>query len=216
MIPNPIAIQMGKEPQAASIDFFPEGGSAPFLKPEESLGWFWPYHALRAPEGLYLFLLQLERADLPPPFGFKLVSNWLGHVRNPEDLPQRWIISQRKIPWGNAQRQFGSFVLVKESYCYIFGTVAEWVNGRISWHMILARAPIDRLSDFNSWLFFREGEWGSNVDGAIPSRFTDVRKPSGTLEYAAMQARASRKSPRRPKTSSSLMLPTPAMAILGF
>jgi Domain of unknown function (DUF4185) len=166
MIPNSIAIQMGNEPQAASIDFFPDGGSAPFLKPEESLGWFWPYHALRAPEGLYLFLLQLERADLPPPFGFKLVSNWLGHVRNPEDPPQRWIISQRKIPWGNAQRQFGSFVLVRESYCYIFGTVAESVNGQISWHMILARAPIDRLSDFNSWLFFREGEWIANVDRA--------------------------------------------------
>ena len=111
------AIQMGNEYQALSIDFFPDGGSAPFLNPGEGLGWFWPYHALRAPEGLYFFLLQIERADIPAPFGFRLVSNWLGHVRNPEDSPQRWIISRRKIPWGNAQRQFGSFVLVREGYC---------------------------------------------------------------------------------------------------
>jgi hypothetical protein len=166
MVPNSIAIQMGNEPQAASIDFFPDGGSTPFLKPEEGLGWFWPYHALRTPSGLYFFLLQLERADSSPPFGFRLLSNWLGHVRNPEDLPQRWIFSQRKIPWGNAQRQFGSFVLVKEDTCYIYGTVAERVKGQISWSMILARAPIGRLADFNSWLFFRDGEWIADVDRA--------------------------------------------------
>jgi hypothetical protein len=166
MVPNSIAIQMGNQPQAASIDFFPDGGSAPFLKPEDGLGWFWPYHALRSPEGLYFFLLQLERADLPPPFGFRPVSTWLGHVPNPEDPPQRWIFSQRKIPWGNDQRQFGSFALMKEGHCYIYGTVAELVKGRIRWQMILARAPIGRLADFNSWLFFRDGEWIADVDRA--------------------------------------------------
>jgi hypothetical protein len=166
MVPNSIAIQMGNEPQAASIDFFPDGGSAAFLNPGEGLGWFWPYHALRVPEGLYFFLLQLERSDIPPPFGFRLVSTWLGEVRNPEDPPQRWIISQREIPWGNAQRQFGSFVLMEEDYSYIYGTVAESVEGRISWSMILARAPTGRLADFNSWLFFRDGEWIADVDRA--------------------------------------------------
>ncbi len=166
IVANSIAIQMGNEPQAASIDFFPDGGSTAFLNPEEGLGWFWPYHALRVPEGLYIFLLQLERSDIPPPFGFRLVSTWLGQVRNPEDPPQRWIISQRKIPWGNAQRQFGSFVLMEEDYSYIYGTVAESVEGRISWSMILARVPTGRLADFNSWLFFRDGEWIADVDRA--------------------------------------------------
>jgi hypothetical protein len=32
--------------------------------------------------------------------------------------------------------------------------------------MILARAPMGRLGDFNSWLFFRDGEWVANVDRA--------------------------------------------------
>ena len=166
MVPNSIAIQMGSEPQAASIDFFPDAGSAPFLNPEEGLGWFWPYHAFRTPQGLYLFLLQIERADIPPPFGFRLVSTWLGYVRNAEEAPHRWILSQRKIPWGNAQRLFGSFLLAKEGYCYIYGTVAEMVKGQISWDMILARAPIGRLADFNSWFFFRDGEWIADVDRA--------------------------------------------------
>jgi len=166
MVPNSIAIQKGNETQAVSIDFFPEGGSAPFLNPEEGPGWFWPYHALRTSEGLYFFLLQLERADIPPPFGFRLVSTWLAHVRNPDEPPHRWIFSQHKIPWGTAQRQFGSFVLVKEDYCYIYGTVAEVVKGQISWNMILARAPIGMLADFSSWVFFRDGEWIADVDRA--------------------------------------------------
>jgi hypothetical protein len=166
MVPNSIAIQTGNEPQAASIDFFPDGGSKPFLKPEGGPGWFWPYHAVRTGEGLYFFLLQLERADISPPFGFSLLSTWLGYVHNPEDPPQRWILSQRKIPWANAQRQFGSFVLVNEGHCYIYGTVAERVKGEKRWNMILARAPIDRLGDFTSWLFFRDGEWIADVDRA--------------------------------------------------
>jgi hypothetical protein len=40
------------------------------------------------------------------------------------------------------------------------------VKGQKSWKMILARAPIDRLADFNFWLFFRGGEWIGDVDRA--------------------------------------------------
>lgn len=166
MVPNSIAIQTGNEPQALSINFFPDGGSMPFLKPREGPGWFWPYHALRTPDGLYLFLLQVERAEAPPPFGFMLVANWLGHIANPEDPPDRWIFSQHKIPWGNAQRQFGSFVLMEGGYAYIYGTVAEPAKQGITWNMILARAPMGRLADFQSWHFFRDGEWIANGDRA--------------------------------------------------
>ena len=166
MVPNSIAIQMGNAPPAASITFVPDGSLAPFFKPDEGYGWFWPYHALRTPEGLYLFLLQLERTDNAPPFGFRLVSTWLGHVENPGEPPQNWVFSRRKIPWGNAQRVFGSFVLMEGNYYYIYGTVAELIKEGIRWHMILARAPMGRLGDFNSWLFFRDGEWVANVDRA--------------------------------------------------
>ena len=55
---------------------------------------------------------------------------------------------------------------MKEDYCYIYGTVAELVKGQISWNMILARAPAGSLADFNSWLFYRDGEWIRNVDRA--------------------------------------------------
>jgi len=166
MAPNSIAIQSGNDPRAASIVFFPDGDFEPFLKPEEDLGWFWPYHAVRNAEGLFFFLLQLERADLPPPFGFRLVSTWLGCVNNPEDPPKRWSFFHRKIPFGNAQRQFGSFILTEGDYGYIYGAVAEPMKNGFAWHMVLARAPLEKLADFSSWLFFRDGEWIKDVERA--------------------------------------------------
>ena len=36
----------------------------------------------------------------------------------------------------------------------------------MQWHMILARAPLARIGDFSSWLFFRNGEWVDDVGGA--------------------------------------------------
>lgn len=170
LINNSIATQKGKEPEAASMDFvyqiLTDGHPAAFLQPEDGLGWFWPYHAVRTPEGLYLFLLRVERPDNPQAFGFRLVSNWLGLVGNPDEPPRRWVISQRRIPWGSERRQFGSFVLTNGDYCYVYGTAVERVQGIESKYLILARAPIGRLGDFNAWRFFRDGEWITDVDRA--------------------------------------------------
>ena len=168
LINNSVAIQVGKQPQAASIDFFykvsPDGRPAPFVEPEDGSGWFWPYHAVRTAEGLYLFLLRFERAENI--FPFKLVSTWLGHVSNPEEPPERWILSQRKIPWGSEQRQFGSYVLKEGEYCYVYGTVVERVRGVERKDMILARAPVATLADFDAWRFYSDGEWISDVNRA--------------------------------------------------
>jgi hypothetical protein len=170
LVNNSIAIQKGKEPGAVSMDFvyqiLTDGRPAAFMQPEDGLGWFWPYHAVRTPEGLYLFLLRVEPTGNPQDFGFRPVSNWLGHVGNPEEPPHRWVISQRKIPWGSERRKFGSFVLTNGDYCYIYGTAVERVRGLESKYLLLARAPIGRLGDFSAWRFFRDGEWIADVDRA--------------------------------------------------
>ncbi len=172
LVNNSIGIQTGREPQTASVAFFyqtlPDGLPAPFMQPEDGLGWIWPFHAVRTPEGLYLFLVQLERAGHLPSFDFRLVSNWLAHVSNPDEPPGRWVISQRKIPWGNEGRHFGSSVLMEGGYCYIYGTLNESVRGLPGKHMILARAPAERIGDFNAWRFFSNGEWMAEVDRASP------------------------------------------------
>jgi hypothetical protein len=169
LVNNSAAVQHGEEPGEAAVAFYyktlRDGSAAPFIQPKDRNGWFWPHHSVQTPEGLFLFLLQVERTG-PTAFGFRATGNWLARVLNPEEPPDRWIISQQKIPWGNGRRQFGSFILTEDNYCYIYGTAEEKGRGAAGRHMLLARAPLDRLGDFDAWRFFADGEWIADVDRA--------------------------------------------------
>ena len=118
------------------------------------------------PEGLFLFLLQIEPAEGPAAFGFKLVSTWLCRIPNPDEPPERWNLSRQKIPWGNERRLFGSSVLLQGGYCYIYGTDDNAAGGVMAKHMIVARAPEDRIGDFDSWRFYGDGNWVPDADRA--------------------------------------------------
>ena len=170
LINNSAAIQSGREPSDASLDFIyrtlSNGNPAAFLQPANGAGWFWPYHGVRTAEGLFLFLLQIEPAEGPAAFGFKLVSTWLCKIPNPDEPPERWNLSRQKIPWGNERRLFGSSVLLQGGYCYIYGTVDDTAGGVMAKHMIVARAPADRIGDFDSWRFYGDGNWVPEADRA--------------------------------------------------
>ena len=67
LVNNSIAIQKGKDPLTSGINFYygeavkdkPEA----FFRPSDGVGWFWPYHGVRTKDGLFLFLIQIERTD---------------------------------------------------------------------------------------------------------------------------------------------------------
>ncbi len=170
LINNSAAIQTGREPSVAALAFvyrsLSDGSPAAFLEPADGVGWLWPYHGVRTVEGLFLFLLQIEPAEGPAGFGFKLVSTWLGKVTNPDEPPGRWDISQQKIPWGNEKRLLGSSVLLQGGYGYIYGSVDDDTGGFVAKHMIVARAPVERLADFSAWRFFADGNWVPEADRA--------------------------------------------------
>jgi len=172
LINNSAALQAGAEPSQDSLRFvfrrLPDGLPAAFFQPEDGVGWFWPYHGVRTPKGLFLFLLQIERAEGPAAFGFRLVSTWMGKVENPDEDPVRWIMTRQKIPWGHAKRLFGSSVLLRDGYCYIYGTVDTSAEGWVRKRMLVARAPADRLDDFSAWRFLADGDWVSDVEQAVP------------------------------------------------
>ncbi len=170
LINNSAALQAGGAPTAASLSFFyktPTGGPpAALFEPEDGVGWFWPYHGVRTAEGLFLFLLQVEAAEGPEAFGFRLVATWLGKVENPEETPERWSLAARKIPWGNERRLFGSSVLLRDGLAYVYGTVDETTEGFVAKQVILARVPAERLLDFSAWRFFSEGGWVADIERA--------------------------------------------------
>lgn len=170
LINNSVAVQVGGTPTEASLRFFyrnpAAGAPLALFEPEDGVGWFWPYHGVRTAEGLFLFLLQVESAEGPAAFGFRLVATWLGKVENPGEMPERWSLAARKIPWGDERRLFGSSVLLRDGFAYVYGTVDETIEGVVRKHVILARAPAERLWDFSAWRFFAEGNWVADVERA--------------------------------------------------
>ena len=170
LVNNSIAIQTGRKPSPADIKFFygesAQGKPEAFVKPQDGIGWYWPYHGVRTEEGLFLFLIQVKRAEGPPGFDFKLVATWLVKVPNPDDPPDRWRFMQEKIPWSHEKRLFGSSILVKGEECFIYGTVEETIKGLSGKKMILAKVPLIQMNDFGRWRFYFRGEWLNDADGA--------------------------------------------------
>jgi hypothetical protein len=166
LINNSAAIQTGREPSDAALAFIyrtlSDGGPAAFLQPADGVGWLWPYHGVRTAEGLFLFLLQIEPADGPPAFGFRLVATWLGKVADP-DAPGALDRVPAENPVGNERRLFGSSVLWGD-HVYIYGTVDDAAGGVMVKHMIVARAPAEKLGDFSTWRFFAGGDWVAEAD----------------------------------------------------
>jgi hypothetical protein len=174
IVNNSIAIQHGLKLPDISVEFYigrgPGGTPQAFILPADDTGWFWIYHGVETPAGLYLFLIQLERTGTIQDFGFKVIGTWLGHVVDTERDPADWHITQVRIPYENlsesADTILGSSVLKDGEFLYIYGTTEKVIDGLRSKNMILARVPEKDFADFDKWRFFAEGQWISDFSKA--------------------------------------------------
>ena len=170
IIKNSIAIQHGIIPPNASVGFYSgrTSGGKPlaFIQPSDGRGWIWFYHGIEVNKELYLCLIQAERTENRNSFGFKIIGTRLGRVANPGESPSDWRISQRRIPWERlspgGDTIFGSALLRKNKFIYIFGTTEEIVGEIRHKYMILARAPEAKLEQFDQWQFFSAGRWSKD------------------------------------------------------
>ncbi len=174
IVNNSLAVQTGIAPGKAALDFYfsrtAGGRPAAFFGPDEERGWFWIYHGVRTRRGLYLFLVQIEPTEAPPSAGFEPVGTWLVHVANPLDSPDHWRVTRNRIPWENFTSRgatfFGSWILKKGSWIYVYGTTEEIVDGFHRKYMILARVSEEDLSRFDRWRFYVKGKWSSDFSAA--------------------------------------------------
>ena len=174
IVNNSVALQRGRPLHGASVDFYfgetPGGKAAAFIRPVDGRGWLWIYHGVLTPQGLYLFMVQIERTEKPPAAGFRIIGTWLGDVSNPGDLPEDWQITQHRIPWGSfsssAATLFGSWLLRQDPWIYIYGTTEDVIDGFHHKYMILARAPSSGLAKFDQWEFFVNGKWSADFTKA--------------------------------------------------
>jgi hypothetical protein len=172
LVNNTLALQTGKDPRPAAVDFYyrhaPDKKPEAFFLPPDGKGWFWPYHGVRTQEGLFLFLMQVERTPGPVGFDFRTLSSWLAVIENPDDLPGRWKIKMKIIPFSNPTRILGSAVLIYQDEVLIFGVMDKAAEGWVRKQMILVKAPLTSLGDFSSWRFFSQGKWITDIEQAEP------------------------------------------------
>jgi hypothetical protein len=172
LIANSLAVQRGGQPVPGFLEFFYGTGAASLpqaaFAPPDGDTWFWPWHAVRTPAGLFLFLLQVERTDPASAFGFSVQSVALARVADPDAPPGAWRTELRPIPWTSGQRLLGSSVLTVDGVCYIYGTVDDPVAGPGRRQAIVARVAAERLWDFAEWRFFAGGGWVTEAGGAVP------------------------------------------------
>jgi hypothetical protein len=199
LVHNSMAIQYGKDPATAAMDFFyghsADSRSTAFIQPEDGRGWFWMFDGAATPKGLYVFLVQIERTGKDSVFDFEVIGSWLGQVENSEDAPSAWRIRQFKIPWaefsGTRGILWGSAILQVKNLLYIYGTSEDRQNTAHQKHMILARVPISLLADFSRWRFYASGRWVSDFTHAsrlcedVPHEYSVSYLP-GLKKYVAV------------------------------
>ncbi|MBW1787922.1 MAG: DUF4185 domain-containing protein [Deltaproteobacteria bacterium] len=171
LVHNTVAIQPEPELVCPQLRFFysrsPEGMPKAVIRPKNGNGWLWMLDGVRTPEGLVVFMLQVEQTDASSAFGFRTVGSWLGFVGNPEALPAQWRIRQTAIPHAklseNGDLVFGAAVLKEDGFIYIYGTKEHMIRGRRGKSLVLARVPETDVRDFDRWLFFSGGSWVADV-----------------------------------------------------
>jgi len=140
--------------------------------PPDGKGWFWLFGGYHADGKLHVFLPRMEKSGAGGAFGFKGMDLWLGTMSNPLDNPVKWNITYREVPFARfdkpPRRSFGSAVLRDDRFAYIYGYEEKPGKPFSTRRLLIARAPADKLTDFDSWRFLSKGEWKPDVNDATP------------------------------------------------
>lgn len=166
IISNSLGIQRGRDPSAATIEFFwrrNDDGSPQAFFPDEGGVRHWPGHGVRLGDTLLLFFMHVRNSD--DGLGFEVVDWSAVAVANPDDDPHAWRITPIDTPNHDTQIIVGSAgVLADGAFLYAYGS-REPGDGRI----YLVKWPLDdarraALSHMRWW--GGRNVWRSGADGA--------------------------------------------------
>jgi hypothetical protein len=175
IVNNTVGIQDGNGANAKityAIQADDEGHPRPLFTPPDGKGWFWLFAGHIADGKLHVFLPRMEKTKGTGAFAFKGIDLWLGTVSNPADEPTKWKIEYKKVRFadltGEKKRSFGAAVYRDDKHVYVYGTEQSPARPFPSRKLIVARAPVDKLADFDTWRFYANGEWKADVKDATP------------------------------------------------
>ncbi|HET6878792.1 MAG TPA: DUF4185 domain-containing protein [Pirellulales bacterium] len=139
---------------------------AAMFRPADGHGWFWPQAAVEIDGRLFVFLAQIEKTSDEGVFGFRQVGQWLATIERPLEDPQNWHAEQRPIPFvefkKGRERVWGSALFVGDDYVYIYG-IEDRERKLGSKQLIVARAPLAKLAEFDRWEFRGDDGWSTTA-----------------------------------------------------
>jgi Domain of unknown function (DUF4185)/Domain of unknown function (DUF5005) len=175
MVNNTVGIQDGNGADAKITFAIAKGKDdkpGTLFVPPDGKGWFWQFAGYHADGKLHIFLPRQEKTKDAGAFGFRNVDVWLATIENPTDDPTKWRPTYAKVPFAEfapeRKRSFGSAVLRVENHVHIYGYEEKPGKPFASRKLLVARAPADKLADFDSWRFLgANGEWKADAKDAV-------------------------------------------------
>jgi hypothetical protein len=170
MVNNAVGVQGERGKVSVFVQRDAAGKPIAVFAPPDGKGWFWLFAGHAAGGKLHVFLPRFEKTNDPGAFGFKAIDLWLGTVSNPEAEPTKWKITYAKVPFasfaGKRKFAFGSAVLTAGEYAYVYGYEETPGKPFASRKLLTARVPKEKVSDFEAWRFYANGEWKPGVKDA--------------------------------------------------
>jgi hypothetical protein len=179
MINNSVGITEGTGTARFYYPTNAAGKAATLFTPPDGRGWYWPVAPVLDKGVLHLFAWRIEKTEGGGAFGFKAVGTAHTGIDNPSAEPTAWHQNWQDLPMPQTRPLFwGSCALAYNGYTYLYGYTENGEKGlAFQRHMLLARAPSGKLSDFASWRFYARGAWLEDVAQA------ETLCPSVACEY---------------------------------
>jgi len=176
MITNAVAIQYGTKAYRDKLHFYygeSDGKPEALFTPPDGTGFIWPCGGVMVNgEVLYLFMEHVVKLEGDSTvFGFKETGTYIMKVENPMDEPGRWRTGMIRVPHfertaEGIETSFSAPQFIRDGYVYIYGT--RFDPPAFNRYMILARAPEERLLDFDRWEFYAGTSWQPDYLKAAP------------------------------------------------
>ncbi|MBX9655170.1 hypothetical protein K2Y11_16270 [bacterium] len=176
-----------------------EGHPTAWITPADKETWYWVADGIVTKDSdakpeLVIFLWKMRRAKGDGVFAFALAGGAVAVIHNPHDDWTKWEIKQHDLPHtipdppdgekpsaGSPLHRtinWGSELLpVMEEgrdWIYIYG----YRGGKMGNGLLIARAPADRLIDFDDWQFRSKEGWSKSLEDAteqaslVPTEFS--------------------------------------------
>ena len=174
MVNNTVGVQEGNGADAKvtfAIQKDEDGKHTAIFAPPDGKGWFWLFarpsrrrQAARLPAA--------NGEDTAPAARSASRGSICGSARcrTRVDEPTKWKIEYAKVPFAEFGKAPQAVVRLGgaavEKYVYIYGYEEKPGKPFPTRKLLVARAPADKLADFDSWRFYSNGEWKADVKDA--------------------------------------------------